>query len=252
MPVRLGWVLLGASAIYVAGMFLNDACDAGFDRRHRAERPIPMGWVPEWQVWLAGLGLLLAGGAVLAELGPPTALLALGLVMSVLVYDMTHKVMPGGPVLMALCRVLLFLAAGSAAADGVTGDVAWCGLVLGVYVVGLSYVARRESSGVAIRPWPLPALAAPFVLAVFLNPPSDWALASLALPAVLLAAWIGRSLLALSGRWPGGAKGAVSGMLAGIALVDALAVAAPLDPWGAVFLGLFGMALILQQRVPAT
>ena len=34
---------LGVSALYLGGMFLNDAFDADFDRQHRPERSIPSG-----------------------------------------------------------------------------------------------------------------------------------------------------------------------------------------------------------------
>lgn len=36
---------LGASLLYIGGMFLNDACDVWFDVRHRRERPIPAGHI---------------------------------------------------------------------------------------------------------------------------------------------------------------------------------------------------------------
>jgi len=35
----LGWLLLGASLIYSAGMILNDACDVAWDREHRRRTP---------------------------------------------------------------------------------------------------------------------------------------------------------------------------------------------------------------------
>src|SRR5262249_53072219 len=40
---RLGLVALGSSFIYTGGMFLNDAFDIEFDRKHRPERPIISG-----------------------------------------------------------------------------------------------------------------------------------------------------------------------------------------------------------------
>lgn len=251
-PGRLSALLLGATAVYVAGMFLNDACDADFDARHRLDRPIPLGWVREWQVWVAGGGLLVGGFALLAELGSATAGWGLGLVAAVLIYDFTHKAVPFSPVLMALCRIFLFLASSSAAAEGLTGDAAWSAVVLGLYVIGLSYVARRESGGGSIQAWPLVALAAPFLLAGLLNAPVDWTAPTVLFPALFLAGWILRCLSCLR---DGGARGrrlAVSGLLAGIALVDALAVAAPLRPWGGAFLGLFALALLFQRRIPAT
>lgn len=252
VPSRLFAVLMAGSALYLGGMFLNDACDADFDRRHRNERPIPLGLVPEWQVWVAGAGLLLFGGAALAELGPGTALLAAGLVLAILLYDLTHKWVAFSPVTMALCRVLLFMASGSATEAGLSGEVVWCALALGLYVVGLSTVARRETMPGPLAHWPFAAIVMPFVLAGFLNPPDEWTAPHILVPATLLATWIGRCVMRLGQGTPASARASVSGLLAGIALVDALAVAAPLKPWGAVFPALFVLCLILQRRVPAT
>ena len=57
-----GWAL---SLFYVAGMYLNDAFDAGIDARERAERPIPMGEVGRGTVFALGFAMLAlgAGGA---------------------------------------------------------------------------------------------------------------------------------------------------------------------------------------------
>ena len=40
---RLFLLLMGATFLYLGGMFLNDAFDAQYDRQHRPERPIPTG-----------------------------------------------------------------------------------------------------------------------------------------------------------------------------------------------------------------
>src|SRR5262245_57020932 len=57
------WLRLcvGASLLYIAGMFLNDAFDAEFDRQRRRGRPIPSGQVEERTVWIAGTSLLALG-----------------------------------------------------------------------------------------------------------------------------------------------------------------------------------------------
>src|ERR1700722_7791443 len=44
-------VSISASFLYLGGMFLNDAFDAGFDRNHRPTRPIPSGVITEREVW---------------------------------------------------------------------------------------------------------------------------------------------------------------------------------------------------------
>lgn len=249
---RLVVLMLGASAVYLAGMLLNDAFDLAHDREHRRERPIPSGQVKAWWVWGVGVTLLLAGGALLASLGGATLHLGFLLALSVVVYNAVHKFVAFSTLLMALCRFLLFLAAGSATANGVTGEIVWSGLVLGGYVVGLSTIARTEGTGVLERWWPLGGLLLPLALAALSNPPSVWGRAEVAAPVLVWAVWTVRSLLLLRRPGPEGARGAVSGLLAGIVLVDLVAVLPGALPWGAVFLALFGLALLLQRWAPAT
>lgn len=250
---RCLWALAGGSLIYVGGMFLNDACDVEFDRAHRAERPIPAGQVVAAAVWAAGFGLLLAGWVCFARLGMAGMGFGLLLVVAVVAYDVVHKAVSFAPVLMALCRVLLFLAAGSAASEGIAGQTVWSALVLGLYVVGLSYVARRESAGGAMAYGPLLLLTAPLVLAAFTNPTHAWGRAFVLMPVVIFAVW---TLRCLSLLWRGGgaagARAGVSGLLAGIVWVDVVAVMPPGSPFGMLFLTLFVLSLLLQRVVPAT
>src|ERR1035438_6002811 len=51
---KLPLLLLGMSALYTGGMFLNDAFDADFDQQRRAARPIPSGKVSAETVWHFG------------------------------------------------------------------------------------------------------------------------------------------------------------------------------------------------------
>ena len=61
--------MLGLSLFYVAGMYLNDAFDAGYDRQHRPGRPIPSGAVAASTVFGVGALLLGAGLVLLLVLG---------------------------------------------------------------------------------------------------------------------------------------------------------------------------------------
>src|SRR3954468_4225694 len=45
----------GATALYIGGMYLNDAFDVEFDRLNRNERPIPSGAISVGDVWGYGL-----------------------------------------------------------------------------------------------------------------------------------------------------------------------------------------------------
>jgi hypothetical protein len=246
---RLLWVCLGATFLYAGGMFLNDAFDATFDRQYRRERPIPSGAISQGQVWLWGIGWLLAGVASVAWMGTATVVTAVILVGLIVLYDAIHKIVVFAPVLMATCRFLLYLMAASVAGAGIAGLAIWSGMALGVYVLGLSFLARKESTGVAVRTWPCALLAAPIVLALIVNDGPYQRLGFLF--SVLLAIWVIWSLRYAFTR-PINVGYCVSGLLAGIVLVDLLAVAGGAPHLIAVFLLLFGCALLFQRFIPAT
>ncbi|MBI5772322.1 MAG: UbiA family prenyltransferase [Verrucomicrobia bacterium] len=241
---------LGATYLYLGGMFLNDAFDAEFDRQHRAERPIPAGVISTPAVWGWGIGWLVAGLGTLALLGRDTALLAVVLTAAILLYDAVHKKIAFAPVLMALCRFFLYLVAASTSWDGINGLVVWSAAVLAAYIVGLSHLARRESAPGALQYWPCVLLAAPLVLAWIVND-GGFRQNALVLGA-LLGVWIVRCLRSTLWTRERNIGRTVSGLLAGIALVDSLAVASAPPQTGLIFLVLFGAALLFQRVVPAT
>jgi hypothetical protein len=247
-----GFVLLclGATCLYTGGMFLNDAFDVEFDRQHRSERPIPSGAISLGEVWGFGVGWLVLGTVLLAFFGWPTAILTGLLVVSILVYDAVHKAIAFSPFLMALCRFFLFLTAASASDEGVTGLAIWTSLALALYIVGLSYVAKTESTRGPLRYWPCLLLVAPILLAYLVNQ-GEHRSRSLILSA-LLSIWILRNLWFT--YWPGkrNISRTVSGLLAGIVLVDLLALAGGDIFVLLIFTLLFAAALLFQRFVPAT
>jgi hypothetical protein len=245
----LGLLVVGATLMYVGGMYLNDAFDAEFDRQFRRERPIPSEAIPEALVWKLGWSMLGVGAIGIASLGVWPAVFAVLLGGSVVLYDWIHKRVTFSPVLMAACRFFLFLAAAAAARYGVTGEALWTAIALAGWIIGLSYVAKRESRRGAIAFWPLAVLALPFVLAALMND-GDWRLRGI-LYSVLLALWAGWCLSHTFGAGQRNIGRTVSGLLAGICLVDLLALA-PQPALALVFLALFGVALLGQRFVPAT
>ena len=158
---NLPWLFFGVTALYLGGMYLNDAFDADFDRQHRPERPIPSGAISLPAVWGWGLAWLVLGALSLITIGKTTGALALVLLLCIVVYDATHKVITASPWLMGLCRFWIYVIAGSCASWGVNGWPIWCGVALAFYVAGLSHVARLESSRGRVPYWPLALLAAP-------------------------------------------------------------------------------------------
>jgi len=285
---RFAWLCAGATLVYVGGMFLNDACDAAFDTQHRRERPIPAGAISRqavggWSalllvagtacdaafdtqhrrerpipagaisrqaVWRWSALLLVAGTGSLGWLGREPAILALQLLACVVLYDVFHKQLDWSPVLMAACRFFLVLTAAASGAQGVDGLAIWSAAVLACYIIGLSYLARRESAPGLIRYWPLGLLAAPLVLAFIVN---DGFFREKAMVAsAMVALWVLRCLRPTFWQSPPNIGKTVSGLLAGICLVDLLAVADQPPQVGVCFFACFGLALLCQRFVPAT
>lgn len=247
---RFAWLCAGATLVYVGGMFLNDACDAAFDTQHRRERPIPAGAISRQAVGGWSALLLVAGTGSLGWLGREPAILALQLLACVVLYDVFHKQLDWSPVLMAACRFFLVLTAAASGAQGVDGLAIWSAAVLACYIIGLSYLARRESAPGLIRYWPLGLLAAPLVLAFIVN---DGFFREKAMVAsAMVALWVLRCLRPTFWQSPPNIGKTVSGLLAGICLVDLLAVADQPPQVGVCFFACFGLALLCQRFVPAT
>ena len=247
---RFASLCVGASLLYIGGMFLNDVCDVRFDTQHRAGRPIPSGAISARNVWLLSFILFASGVALLASLGKFTGLLALGLFVCIVAYDLIHKRTALAPLLMAGCRFLLYLVAASAAANAITGKTLWCAGVLAAYIVGLSYIARKETERSQINGLVVPLLVAPVLSGCM------FATTSNAVVAVLLAGlflvWLIWSMRQVVTNKDGAVGRAVSGLLAGIVLVDMLAVQGGGGVMPLVFVLLFVSALILQRKIPAT
>jgi hypothetical protein len=244
---------LAATLLYTGGMFLNDAFDSDFDRHFRPERPIASGAITVEEVWRSGAIFLAAGTLFLLWMNWPTAILAIALVGCILLYDAVHKVFVLAPVIMALCRMLLLLLGATAAQAPhrpFEGLALWSSLALASYVVGLSYLARKESRRGPLGYWPICFLVAPLILTYFVTDLMRDRMA-LALSSLLIA-WIVlclRNTFWSSHRHVGRT---VSGLLAGIVVVDFLSVSNQAQQYGLVFAGLFIAARLFQRYIPAT
>lgn len=252
-PLRFLILCIGASLLYTGGMYLNDAFDSDFDRQHRRERPIPSGAIGIRAVWTLGFVWLAAGLACmfwLAQKNPTTGVLAVMLAGTILIYDAVHKAFTLSPILMAGCRMLLVLMAASAGRLGVTGLTIWSALVLALYIVGLSYIARHESLPGGLRYWPCLFLAAPVVLSAIVNR-GEWKQQGLVLSGMLVV-WGFQALRFAYWTLEKHIGRAVTGLLAGIVLVDLLAVAGSPPQLAVLFGVLFALTVLFQRFVPAT
>jgi hypothetical protein len=251
---KLPLLFLGTSALYAGGMFLNDAFDVDFDRQRRSTRPIPSGAINEEWVWIYGWAWIALGVLLLIFCGKWTGALAVVLAVCIVVYDATHKVITASPWLMGLCRFWVYVIAASVGLGDFNGRPIWCGAALALYIVGLSYLARRETRlpGRGLIPyWPLIFLFAPILLAMLMD--VNGARKPAIYLSVVIVCWIIRCSRSV---FLGGeivVVRIVSGLLAGIVFVDWLAVA-PQCPFalGVIFALLFVATLLSQRFIPAT
>ncbi len=253
-PGRLALLVLAFSLLYTGGMYLNDAFDREIDARERPERPIPSGRVGAGQVFAIGFGLLAAGVLVVAVAagragGPAAVLSGMLLAGAITAYDAWHKANPLSPVVMGLCRVLVYLTA-ALAVVGRIGAAVWGGsAVLLAYLIGLTYVAKQENLTEVRNLWPLAFLAAPFLYAwpTLLAPGTGAALY------VALLGWVASAIAWLVRPGRRDIRRAVVSLIAGISLLDALLIAGAGDPARALWAVLgFALTLVFQRWVPGT
>jgi 4-hydroxybenzoate polyprenyltransferase len=251
------WLLVGLgagfSASYTAGMFLNDAFDASFDRIHRPERPIASGEATPVAVFRIGFSLLAAGFVIIVAIssrGPGfwrTLVAAFCLAAAIVLYDAWHKQNPVGPVVMGACRALVYLTAGLAVADSLGATAAPATAVL-AYLVGLTAIAKREISGRLERLWPMALLSCPLWIAMR-DRSGGWL--EIALAAALVV-WIAYALSFSRGLRPQIGR-TVGFLIAGVSLVDALFISTRQAPLlASVAILCFVATLLLQRRVPGT
>jgi hypothetical protein len=254
---RVPLLMVALSLFYIGGMFLNDAFDREFDARTRPDRPIPAGQVTASTVFGSGFGMLGTGVLLLVVVGyafadgtgwrAPASGLLLG--AAVVLYDSYHKNNPLSPLLMGVCRMLVYITAALAISASLPSALVVAALVLLAYLIGLTYTAKREHLNELGSVWPLAALAVPMIygVVVALHSPLVWPFLLLLIGWVLYALWL------LRRRGPGDVPRAVVSLIAGIPLVDAVILCgAGAAQLSIVAVAAFLLTLALQRVVPGT
>lgn len=146
---RIAWAILATSLLYTGGMVLNDLWDLDHDRVHRPTRPLVSGQVsPKAAAWM--MFVLMFAGMWFAEFGEPARGWVVALVVAILYYDIRHKRDPFAPVVMGVCRGLVYAVAAAMATGHVPQVVLIAGAVMASYVAAFTYAARYMP---AFRPW---------------------------------------------------------------------------------------------------
>jgi len=215
---RLFWLCAGGSLVYFAGMALNDAADANWDREHGKDRPIPRGDISTVAVWLLAGAALVLGAVLMIFLGGAKPLWVGLLALCVVVYDLYHKPWAGSVLFMAGCRVFLLVSASSVVA-GEISENNWS--TFGTFLLAAP-IAATVSEVLALRG------------------------AAMITPLLVVVATFGWLLPVVFGKTIPFPK-RIGSLLAGLALVDALAVATR-EPYLALLFVLLTPVLLLWQR----
>jgi len=257
---ELLWVIAGMSLLYLAGMTLNDAFDAEWDRENAPERPIAGGHISAKTVWVIGFAQMLGGAALILFFTSVHPFLLGGLVFAILLYNWLHKHWAGSVIIMGLCRAFVYLGAGSAVAAQASSIelpepvyIVALGVIL--YIAGLTLAARSEHLK---SPGGLPfstriMLMSPVLFPLFgsrmLQPGSSPIQIALIIIGLFgIWSWLVIMLKALRERVPKG----IAFAIAGIAFYDAAIVA--FADWRAAVacLACFALTLFAQRYIPAT
>ena len=249
--MTLGGVVLLAVAMvlyYTAGMYLNDLFDLGLDRRERPERPLPAGQLSKNEALGATVLLFSSGTFCLSWLGIAPLISGLVLVALIVLYDAWHKTNPLSPVLMASTRMMVYVTAFVAFSPVLTFALVFWALLLGLYIVGLTYIAKTETDSLTGY-WPAALLYLPALVGALALP---WA--GFWLP-LIFALWVtySASFVYLSRR----VGQAIGQLIAGVSLLDALVILLFGTLSGTVggvvwALAAFGLTLLLQRYIRGT
>ncbi len=260
-------LLMGASAcLYSAGMVWNDFFDVEQDQRERPFRPVPSGRIARATAARLGASLLAVGLALAILAGWLTdaarwdaAGVAGLLVLAILLYDGWLKRTWAGPIGMGSCRFLNVLLGLSVAEEaGLPWNARiYLALVVGLYIVGVTWFARTEARlssksaliGAAV------VMGAACVLALALPLLSHPGTSSVFFPylVVAMAFFVGIPVgRALAEPVPSRVQAAVKRALMGLVILDAVLATAFAGAVGLVILLLLLPALYLGRWIYST
>jgi 4-hydroxybenzoate polyprenyltransferase len=247
---RIAVVLLAMTLFYAGGMYLNDYFDRAIDTRERPERPIPAQEISPFMVAAIGVGLLGGGIVLMAVLGLAALAAGLALAAVIVAYDLHHKGNLWSPLVMGLCRALVYVGAAAAAAGDITADLLFAALALLAFVAGISYATWQERLDRPGDLWPLALLAPPLLLGL---PALVQGVVAVVIYVALVGAVVAALYLLARRPTANAVPRAVGLLIAAISLVDAafLAGIGAIVPALLAVAG-FALTLTLQRYITGT
>ena len=244
-PLAVFLVAAALVLFYTAGMYLNDLFDYEHDVTMQPDRPLAAGKVSRRAALTITAALFTVGSLLLAFTGLVPLLSGGVLIGLIVLYDAWHKTNPLSPLVMASTRAMVYVTAFLAFSLQVSAPLVIWSLLLALYIVGLTYLAKMESRPGFARYWPALALLLPAVYAAL-----QVGTVGLVLT-LLFVLWVSFCLYLVYVKRNFGV--AIGSLIAGVSLLDALVLAGAGSDVG-VFLALlaFGLTLFLQRYVRGT
>lgn len=250
-PDQIAPILAAMTAFYVGGMYLNDFFDRAIDARERPGRPIHAGEIRAATVSCIGFGLLATGLVPMIPFGFVPMIWGALLAAVIVLYDVWHKGNALSPIVMGLCRALVYIGTGAAVTGSTSHATIVGAIALASHVAGITYAAKQENLDRVANLWPLALLAVP----LFVTLPALFGGWNVIVAFLLLLAADAFAVHLLVRRpAPGSVPVAVSGLIAAICLVDALAVALAGGSVLLVAICVLGYPLtrLFQRSIPGT
>lgn len=143
----LSWLILATTGLYGGGVVFNDVCDAQLDAVERPERPIPSGRATLTGAIALGTILLFLGIIAAAFVSRLSAILAITVAVTALIYDKWGKHQTFlGPINMGLCRGGNLLLGVSAIPSAVS-DLWYLVLIPIIYIAAITAISQGEVHG---------------------------------------------------------------------------------------------------------
>ncbi|MEM7013352.1 MAG: UbiA family prenyltransferase [Verrucomicrobiota bacterium] len=248
---RMLWAALAGSLLYIGGMTLNDAFDGKWDKEHGKDRPIAQGKISANLVWVLGFLQLLSGTAIFVLLAGAEPQWVAALLGAILLYNWLHKRFVGAMWIMGLCRALLFLSAASCVIDVTSLDqiAFFWAIALMAYTAGITYAAQGEDTHQTVRLLAAVLLWFPILLGL-LTLVTLGEKDTLVLRIGVVVLYFGWLLLSYQKLPKVGAF--VTSVIAGMVLLDAMAVSAIDLQAAAVCAACLPLTRLFQRFIPAT
>lgn len=249
LGLDLIFVLIGASLVYSGGMVMNDAVDFRYDKKFKKDRPIVSSKISLFSSWQLAI-LFLVSGSVFLGIGSTSYFWVALLIVSIIFYNVFHKKFGITIYVMGFCRSLLYFIAGYTLS--LSNSVILWGLALGLYTAGITLVARGEDTDQKVKIIGIILLTAPVFLSIYCSLVSLNLIVPIIFSSLALIVLILYSLRIINSENPGKIGKAVSLLIAGMCIVDSMAVSSVIGYQGLLFIFGVPIVLIFQRKIAGT